>query len=456
MYCNLIINYLILIFNILFYSDETKGNLALIFELMEMNLYEAIKDRRKYLSEKKAKLWIYQILKALDFIHKNGIFHRDIKPENILLLNGQAKLADFGSCKGIYSKPPFTEYISTRWYRPPECLLTDGFYNYKMDIWGLGCVFFEILTICPLFPGDDEIDQVKKINYIIGSPSLELFNKFMQNSSYNNNNEFNYEYEKGVGIAKYLTHVSPKTIDLISKMINYDPDKRPTAKQCLLHECFSKLNKEELNTAKLSQVNFYHDSLLSQSVISSISGIKNDPSLLIINVNNSLVSNINSIINSSNKIETSNSNYNLIYKNTNNNKEKNNKNNYNYNYNELLLPLIKSNNINEDSKDKDIKEEDSLNNSMNNKKKEYIALPKIASINNRKFGGIADIINPNEYNKMLNIISNNKNNIDKIKLPIYNHYDKKPKVDMKKRINEIKKNYVSPYAKKNIENNIYI
>ena len=395
---------------------------------MEMNLYEAIKDRRKYLSEKKAKLWIYQILKALDFIHKNGIFHRDIKPENILLLNGQAKLADFGSCKGIYSKPPFTEYISTRWYRPPECLLTDGFYNYKMDIWGLGCVFFEILTICPLFPGDDEIDQVKKINYIIGSPSLELFNKFMQNSSYNNNNEFNYEYEKGVGIAKYLTHVSPKTIDLISKMINYDPDKRPTAKQCLLHECFSKLNKEELNTAKLSQVNFYHDSLLSQSVISSISGIKNDPSLLIINVNNSLVSNINSIINSSNKIETSNSNYNLIYKNTNNNKEKNNKNNYNYNYNELLLPLIKSNNINEDSKDKDIKEEDSLNNSMNNKKKEYIALPKIASINNRKFGGIADIINPNEYNKMLNIISNNKNNIDKIKLPIYNHYDKKPKV----------------------------
>ena len=128
---------------------------------MEMNLYEAIKDRKKYLPEKKAKSWIYQTLKALEFMHRNGIFHRDIKPENILIQNNQVKLADLGSCKGMYSKPPFTEYISTRWYRSPECLLTDGYYNYKMDIWGLGCVFFELLTLTPLFPGDDEDKEGK-------------------------------------------------------------------------------------------------------------------------------------------------------------------------------------------------------------------------------------------------------------------------------------------------------
>ena len=90
-----------------------------------MNLYEAIKDRKTYLPEKKAKLWIYQTLKALEFMHRNGIFHRDIKPENILVRNNKVKLADLGSCKGMYSRPPFTEYISTRWYRSPECLLTD-------------------------------------------------------------------------------------------------------------------------------------------------------------------------------------------------------------------------------------------------------------------------------------------------------------------------------------------
>lgn len=78
--------------------------------------------------------------------------------ENILLMSETVKLADFGSCRGIYSKPPFTEYISTRWYRAPECLLTDGYYGYKMDIWGVGCVFFEMLSLFPLFPGNNELD----------------------------------------------------------------------------------------------------------------------------------------------------------------------------------------------------------------------------------------------------------------------------------------------------------
>ena len=53
---------------------------------------------------------------------------------------------------------PLTEYISTRWYRAPECLLTDGYYTYKMDIWGVGCVMYEVLSLCPLFPGKDELD----------------------------------------------------------------------------------------------------------------------------------------------------------------------------------------------------------------------------------------------------------------------------------------------------------
>lgn len=90
------------------------------------------------------KNYTYQLLKVLDSIHQKGIFHRDIKPENILIKGEAIKLADFGSCKGIYSDLPYTEYISTRWYRPPECLLTDGYYSSKMDLWGVGCVLFEV------------------------------------------------------------------------------------------------------------------------------------------------------------------------------------------------------------------------------------------------------------------------------------------------------------------------
>lgn len=90
--------------------------------------------------------------------------------ENILLIGETVKLADFGSCRGIYSKAPFTEYISTRWYRAPECLLTDGYYGYKMDIWGVGCVFFEMLSLFPLFPGNNELDQIHRIHNILGTP----------------------------------------------------------------------------------------------------------------------------------------------------------------------------------------------------------------------------------------------------------------------------------------------
>jgi renal tumor antigen len=77
---------------------------------------------------------MFKVLKALHHTHKNGIFHRDIKPENILIKDDTVKLIDFGSCRGIFSKLPYTEYISTRWYRPPECLLTHGYYNNKVNI----------------------------------------------------------------------------------------------------------------------------------------------------------------------------------------------------------------------------------------------------------------------------------------------------------------------------------
>ena len=401
---------------------------------MEMNLYEAIENRKKYLSEKKAKYWIYQTLKALEFMHKNGIFHRDIKPENILLLKNKVKLADLGSCKGIYSKPPFTEYISTRWYRSPECLLTDGYYNYKMDIWGLGCVFYEILTLEPLFPGDDEIDQVNKINYILGSPPNDLFQKFVKNSAHRN--EFNFEYQKGVGINKYLNHVSPNIVDLIGKMLIYDPDLRPTARECLNHECFKEFVEQDLKS-KITQTNIYQDSILMKSFNDSISK-RNDESIQIINLNSN--NNLNNIYNNSKTLKTKKEasipNLNII--------------NPKYNYNNILLPVLKLNNINEDSKG-----EDSFNNSSIIKKNQdpYLRLPKIKEKNNNILDAV-NFMNSNEFKKLKHNISNHS--IDKVMSSAFTIYEKKQKINIKKRINEVKKNYISPYSKKIIENNLII
>jgi renal tumor antigen len=105
-------------------------------------------------------------------VKAHGTLSMCILQENVL------KLADFGSCKSVYSKQPYTEYISTRWYRAPECLLTDGYYTHKMDMWSVGCVMFEVMTLRPLFPGANELDQVHKIHDIVGSPSTNLLNKF--------------------------------------------------------------------------------------------------------------------------------------------------------------------------------------------------------------------------------------------------------------------------------------
>jgi len=158
------------------------------------------------------------------------------------------KLADFGSCRGIYSKPPFTEYISTRWYRAPECLMTDGYYGYKMDIWGAGCVFFEILTLFPLFPGNNELDQVHRIHNILGTPSQELLEHFKKHASHM---EFNFKPQKFVGISKLMQHVSPEAQDLILKMIIYGENDRPTAAQCLKHPYFKELREQEQHQASM-------------------------------------------------------------------------------------------------------------------------------------------------------------------------------------------------------------
>jgi len=408
---------------------------------MDMNLYEAIEGRKKYLPERKAKFWIYQTLKALEFMHKNGIFHRDIKPENILLLKNKVKLADLGSCKGIYSKPPFTEYISTRWYRAPECLLTDGYYNYKMDIWGLGCVFYELLTLEPIFPGDDEIDQVNKINYILGSPPDDLFEKFVKNSAHRN--EFNFEYQKGIGIHRYLNHVSSDVVDLISKMLIYDPDMRPTAGECLNHKCFKEFVQQEIKNAKKSQLNFYQNSILMKSFNDSIT-IRNDDSIQIINLNNNNTNNNYGInnINHSKTLKTKKeaSISNMSFKNANDK----------YNYKNILLPLIKLNNINEDSKG-----EDSFNNSSISKKNQdsYLRLPKISQ-KKSLFGGVINFMNSNEFKKLKHNISNHS--LDKVISSAFTQYEKKQKINIKKRVNDVKKNYVSPYSKKIIENNLII
>jgi renal tumor antigen len=223
--------------------DEPTGRMALVFELMDMNLYEAVKGRRHYLPEDKVKRYMFELLKALDYMHRNGIFHRDVKPENVLLMDDEIKLADLGSCRGIYSRQPYTEYISTRWYRAPECLLTDGYYNFKMDLFAVGCVWFEVVALFPLFPGQNEMDQIHKIHNVLGTPAPEfLLRKFKRNASHM---DFNFPEKKGTGIERLIPHASTELQELMKKLIRYDPDERILARQAIKDPYFKDLRDAE-------------------------------------------------------------------------------------------------------------------------------------------------------------------------------------------------------------------
>lgn len=228
-----------------------------MFELLSLNLYELIRGRRRYLSPDLVRIYAFQLLRALAHMHSKGIFHRDIKPENILIADEYdvytgLKLADFGSCRGIYSKQPYTEYISTRWYRAPECLLTDGYYGAAMDIWGAACVIFEISALFPLFAGRDEKDQVAKIHAVQGTPSAAVLSKLKAHAT--SHMDLSFPFEKGTGITTLAPHLDANLVDLLSKMLAYDSSVRLTADQALQHPYFEELRKVPIPAEVLAEM----------------------------------------------------------------------------------------------------------------------------------------------------------------------------------------------------------
>ena len=117
---------------------RTNNDLYFVFEFVEKDLYKVMKDNNNQMDSKDVKSIMYQLLDGLSYIHKNQFFHRDLKLENILMTEGKVKIADFGLAREIRSKPPYTDYVSTRWYRAPELLLKSTNYNSPVDIFAAG------------------------------------------------------------------------------------------------------------------------------------------------------------------------------------------------------------------------------------------------------------------------------------------------------------------------------
>ena len=137
---------------------RVNDDLYFVFEYMEQNVYQLMKDRATPFPEAQIKCILYQTLQGLAYMHKHGFFHRDMKPENMLVKGEAVKIADFGLAREIRSRPPFTDYVSTRWYRAPEILLRSTNYNSPVDIFACGAIMAELYMLRPLFPGNNETD----------------------------------------------------------------------------------------------------------------------------------------------------------------------------------------------------------------------------------------------------------------------------------------------------------
>ncbi|XP_055964504.1 serine/threonine-protein kinase MAK [Sorex fumeus] len=211
-------------------------HLYFIFEYMKENLYQLMKDRNKLFPESVIRNIMYQILQGLAFIHKHGFFHRDMKPENLLCMGPElVKIADFGLARELRSQPPYTDYVSTRWYRAPEVLLRSSAYSSPIDVWAVGSIMAELYTFRPLFPGTSEVDEIFKICQVLGTPRKSDWPEGYQLASSMN---FRFPQCVPINLKTLIPNASHEAIRLMTEMLNWDPKKRPTASQALKHPYF--------------------------------------------------------------------------------------------------------------------------------------------------------------------------------------------------------------------------
>ena len=216
-----------------------------------------MKSRDRYLPEHSIRTISYQIFSGLNFMHKQGYFHRDIKPENLLLMGPElVKIADFGLAREIRSKPPYTDYVSTRWYRAPEVLLRSTNYNAPIDLWACGCIIAELYMLRPLFPGSSEIDEIFKgfcfikwmqyltpirpslVCSILGTPTKLVWPDGHQLAA---NMNFRFPQCVPSDLQQIIPQASRDAIQLMSDLMSWNPKKRPTASQAVKYVCYKEL-----------------------------------------------------------------------------------------------------------------------------------------------------------------------------------------------------------------------
>ena len=421
-------------------SFTSKGNLFLVFEYCEKNLLEVLEESPDGLSPKLIKSFIYQMCKAISYMHKNNMIHRDIKPENLLIdENLNLKLCDFGFARKVKLNKnnnninEMTDYVATRWYRSPELLLSGGIYGPDVDYWAVGCIMGELADGNPMFPGENETDQINCIIKVLGNLPDELVDMFYRNPIYEGKELIHVSKVESLE-RRYLGKLGPTAIDFMKGLLQLDPKKRLNSDTVFKHKyfaCFMKDEKEKEKINNISNANIKENNQLKSE--KSEKKISNNAIIVNKSLNDKNKTSTNFLNSNNNSNNNTNRNSNSLPKQATETKVINNTTNINIiNYNNINNPTnnfieIHNNNINENinnssnnsiSKNKKIKDIKSnsnnnnilINNSMiikvnNSKEKDKLNKidlnntfqnnMKIKSINNQNF--------PNNLNKSINM-----------------------------------------------------
>ncbi|XP_059301219.1 mitogen-activated protein kinase 19-like isoform X2 [Lycium ferocissimum] len=229
-------------------SKRDFKDIYVVFELMESDLHHVIKANDD-LSHEHHRFFLYQMLRALKYMHTANVYHRDLKPKNILAnANCKLKICDLGLARVAFHDTPstvlWTDYVATRWYRAPElCGSFFSKYTPAIDIWGIGCIFAEVLTGKPLFPGKSVVHQLDLMTDLLGTPSVDTI------AGVRNEKARKYlttmRKKNPVPFTEKFPNSDPLVLPLLQRLLAFDPKDRPTAEEALSDPYFKGLAKIE-------------------------------------------------------------------------------------------------------------------------------------------------------------------------------------------------------------------
>ncbi|XP_071964033.1 extracellular signal-regulated kinase 2-like isoform X2 [Antedon mediterranea] len=234
---------------------ENDKDIYLVFEFMDTDLHAVIK-KGGILKDVHKRYIMYQLLKATKYLHSGNVIHRDKKPSNILLDSECfLKLADFGLARSItqldddfdQANPALTEYVATRWYRAPEILLASKRYTKGVDMWSVGCILAELLKGKPLFPGTSTFNQIERIMSLIERPTKQDVDSIQSNYGATVLDKACVRHK--LRFEDVLPEAPADALDLLSKLLLFNPDKRLTAEQALEHPYVARFHNPEEETS---------------------------------------------------------------------------------------------------------------------------------------------------------------------------------------------------------------